>query len=102
LVLPSREEAFGLVSLEAQASGTPVIAADLPAFRQSVVDGMTGVLVRPYSSEAFARAIIEMRNMWLNDRQRYEQMCIAARKNAERFCWERVVRAYLQKFLKPA
>jgi glycosyltransferase involved in cell wall biosynthesis len=101
-VFPSREEAFGLVSLEAQASGTPVIATDLPAFRQSMVNGMTGVLVRPYSPEAFAKAIIEMRNTWLNNRQRYEQMCIAARKNAERFCWERVVRAYLTKFLKPA
>jgi len=96
-VFPSREEAFGLVSLEAQASGTPVIATDLPAFRQSVVDGVTGVLVRPHSPDAFARAIIKMRDMWLNDRQRYEQMCAAARKNAERFCWERIVKVYYEK-----
>jgi len=88
-VFPSRDEAFGLVSLEAQASGTPVIATDLPAFRQTVIDGVTGILVRPYSPQAFADAIIKVRGLWLNNRQEYERMSISARKNAERFCWEK-------------
>jgi hypothetical protein len=43
-----------------------------------------------------------MRDMWLNDRQRYEQMCAAARKNGERFCWERIVKVYYEKLFKPA
>lgn len=99
-VFPSRDEAFGLVSLEAQASGTPVIATDIPAFRQSVIDGITGILVRPYSPQAFANAIIKMRELWLNNRQEYERMSISARKNAERFCWEKVVKIYYEKFFK--
>jgi glycosyltransferase involved in cell wall biosynthesis len=99
-VFPSREEAFGLVSLEAQASGTPVIATDLPAFRQSVINGVTGILIKPYTPQAFADAIIKMRDIWLNDRLRYMQMCRAARENAEKYCWERIVRIYYEKFFK--
>jgi glycosyltransferase involved in cell wall biosynthesis len=99
-VFPSRDDTFPLVSLEAQASGTPVIATDLPAFRQSVIDGITGILVRPYSPQAFANAIIKMRELWLNNRQEYERMGISARRNAERFCWERVVKIYYKKFFK--
>jgi len=99
-VFPSREEAFGLISLEAQASGTPVIATDLPAFKQSVINGVTGILVKPYSSQAFANAIIKVRDMWLNHRQKYVQISEAATKNAERFCWEKVVKIYESLFLK--
>ena len=76
-VFPSRDEAFGLVSLEAQASGT------IPAFRYSMIDGITGILVRPYSLQAFANAIIKIRELWLNNRQEYERMSISARKNAK-------------------
>jgi len=61
-VFPSREEAFPLVSLEAQASGTPVITTDLPAFRQSVINGVTGILIKPYSPQIFADAIIKIRD----------------------------------------
>jgi glycosyltransferase involved in cell wall biosynthesis len=100
VVLPSREEAFNLISLEAQASGTPVIATDLPAFRQSVVNNMIGWLVKPYSPQVFAEAIIKIRSMWLNDRQKYERMCVAARRNAERYCWERIVKIYYKKLFK--
>jgi glycosyltransferase involved in cell wall biosynthesis len=100
VVLPSREETFNLISLEAQASGTPVIATDLPAFRQSVINNMTGWLVKPYSPQAFAEAIIKIRSMWLNDRQKYEQTCVVARRNAERYCWERIVKIYYKKLFK--
>jgi len=100
VVFPSREETFNLISLEAQASGTPVIATDLPAFRQSVINNMTGWLVKPYSPQAFAEAIIKIRSMWLNDRQKYELTCVAARRNAERFCWERVVKIYYKKLFR--
>jgi len=99
-VFPSRDDTFPLVCLEAQASGTPVIATDIPAFRQSVINGITGILVRPYSPKAFANAIIKMRGLWLNNRQEYERMSISARKNAERFCWEKVVKIYYEKFFK--
>jgi glycogen synthase len=61
---------------------------------------MTGVLIKPYSPQAFAEAVIKTRNMWLNSRQKYEQMCIVARRNAERFCWERRVKMYYERLFK--
>lgn len=44
-VVPSRSESFGLVALEAAASGTPVVAAAVGGLRSLVVDGETGFLV---------------------------------------------------------
>ena len=48
-ILPSttREEAFGLVLLEAMASGLPLIASDLPGVRSVFIDGVQGFLARP-------------------------------------------------------
>jgi len=46
VIVPSEEE-FGLVSLEAQAAGTPVIAYDAGGARETVVDGVTGVRFSP-------------------------------------------------------
>lgn len=59
LVFPStsKAEAFGLVALEAQACGTPVVASRLPGVREVVLDGETGVLVEPGSVDALVAGI---------------------------------------------
>ena len=46
-LLPSREEAFGLASLEAQASGVPVVAFRVGGVGETMVSGETGFLVSP-------------------------------------------------------
>jgi glycosyltransferase involved in cell wall biosynthesis len=51
LVLPSTTEGFGIALIEAMASKTPVIAADIPAIRESVRDGETGLLFKPRDIE---------------------------------------------------
>jgi glycosyltransferase involved in cell wall biosynthesis len=65
LVLPSetRGEAFGVVLLEAMASGKPVIASNLPGVRSVVADGIDGLLVRPSDSVALAEALDRMARM---------------------------------------
>jgi glycosyltransferase involved in cell wall biosynthesis len=50
-------EGFGRVPVEAQAMGRPVVASDLGGFRETVVDGVTGLLVPPGDSDKLAEAV---------------------------------------------
>ena len=76
-VLVPAEEDFGLVPLEAQAAGTPVVAFDAGGVRETVIHGETGLRFAPQTVEALASAIVEAaRHRW--DRQRI-------RANAARF-----------------
>lgn len=61
-VLPStnQAEAFGLVLLEAQSCGTPVIASDLPGVRTAVMHGETGLLVPPRDANALSLAFTQL------------------------------------------
>lgn len=56
-LMPSRSESFGLVALEAQASGLPVVASAVDGLVHVVESGCTGVLVEEPSPEGFARAL---------------------------------------------
>jgi len=57
---PSRWEGFGLVAAEAMAAGTPVVASDIPAFREVVGDA--GILVPPEDPVALAEGIAGLLN----------------------------------------
>jgi glycosyltransferase involved in cell wall biosynthesis len=56
VLLPGIED-FGMVPVEAQACGTPVVALDAGGARETVVDGRTGILVADRSVDGFAAAI---------------------------------------------
>jgi phosphatidylinositol alpha-mannosyltransferase len=51
------QESFGIVLLEAMATGIPVIASDIPGYRSVVTDGQDGLLVQPRDPEALARTL---------------------------------------------
>lgn len=57
---PSLYESFGLVHLEAMARGKPVVACNVAATPEVVVDGQTGILVPPRDSAALATALIRL------------------------------------------
>ena len=82
-VLPStyRSEAFGLVMLQAQACGRPVVCSDLPGLSTVNVPGHTGLVVPPGDPEALAEAIARL----LDDPGLRRRMGQAGRDRVERF-----------------
>jgi D-inositol-3-phosphate glycosyltransferase len=57
VMVPSYSESFGLVAVEAQACGTPVIAASVGGLRTAVQDGVSGILVDGHDPASYARAL---------------------------------------------
>lgn len=84
-VLASPKEGWGISNLESAACGTPVIAADSPGIRESVVDGDTGFLVPGSDVGAYAAA---MRGL-LDSPELVTTLGVNARRFAETFTWER-------------
>jgi D-inositol-3-phosphate glycosyltransferase len=60
VLVPSHSESFGLVALEAQACGTPVVAAAVGGLRTAVRDGFSGVLVDGHDPESYAHVVGEL------------------------------------------
>jgi len=78
-VMPSRQEGFGIVFLEAMALGTPVIAGDYGGAPEIVQDGVTGFLVKPDDLEALTDRLIRL----LQDEALRKRMGETARRQVE-------------------
>lgn len=85
-------EAFGLAALEAQASGIPVVASDLPGLRTVVAHGESGWLVPPNRPEALAASLMTV----LTDQPRRSLMAQCARERALAFSWDRHMEGLLK------
>lgn len=83
--VPSHNETFGLVALEAQACGTPVVATAVGGLTTAVADGHSGILVDGHDETAWADAF----NRLLTDPTRRELMSAAAVEHAGHFTWRR-------------
>lgn len=85
VLVPSRSETFGLIALEAQACGTPVVAARVPGLEVVVSGG--GVLVDGHDPAEHARAVLAL----LDDPARMRELTAAGLADAAASSWERTV-----------
>ncbi|MDI9887176.1 D-inositol-3-phosphate glycosyltransferase [Streptomyces sp. HNM0645] len=84
LVMPSHSESFGLVAIEAQAAGTPVVAAAVGGLPVAVRDGRTGFLVAGHDPADYARVL----RRFVDDHCLTERMGAAAAAHARCFGWD--------------
>jgi len=78
VVAPSiKPEGFGRVPVEAQAMGRPVIASDVGGFRETIVNGLTGLLVPPGDSGRLSVALASALDLGAEDREALAAEAIA-------------------------
>lgn len=87
VLIPSHSETFGLVALEAAASGVPVIARATGGLREAVIDGVTGVLVGDDGDGDDPAAWAAQIERLLADRELAERMGRAGRESAVARNW---------------
>lgn len=90
-VFPSVKEGFGLVVLEAMAAGTPVVATDIPVFREYLDDGTGAVLVPPGDADGLAAAMLRL----ARDDALRSAIGSAGPRIAAAFTWESCARQHL-------
>ncbi len=83
VVVPSYNESFGLVAIEAQACGTPVVAAAVGGLRTSVCDGASGLLVAGHDPADYAAAIRRL----LDEPGLHRRLAAGAVRHAGQFGW---------------
>ncbi|HVF05148.1 MAG TPA: D-inositol-3-phosphate glycosyltransferase [Frankiaceae bacterium] len=91
VVVPSYNESFGLVALEAQACGTPVVAAAVGGLRTAVRDGESGVLVEGHDPLAWARVLERL----VEQPAERARLAAGAAEHAKAFGWAATAAATL-------
>lgn len=89
-VLPSLGEGLGIVILEAQALGVPVVATNIGGIPDCVKDGTTGLLVPVKNPKAIAEAVIKI----LENQSLADTLVKNAKKELYRFDWQRIAEQY--------
>ena len=86
-VLPSLSESFGIVNLEAMASGLPIVATNVRGLPEIIKNGENGFLVEPKNPEQIADKV----SLLLEDDELRERMSRKNREKAKRYSWEAVI-----------
>jgi D-inositol-3-phosphate glycosyltransferase len=98
VAVPSHNESFGLVALEAQACGTPVVAARVGGLPVAVADGRSGLLVPGHGAGQWADALASVALV----PGRRAALAAGARRHACDFSWDRTTDALLATYTDAA
>ena len=85
-------ESFGIVLLEAMAAGRPIVATDIPGYRDVVADGEQALLVPPKNSDLLAEALLRS----LGDAHLRARLGENGRRTAKLYAWDRVAGQVLE------
>lgn len=94
VAVPSYNESFGLVAVEAQAAGTPVVAAAVGGLTVAVADGVSGLLVDGHDPDQWATTLAQIA---LDPAER-DRLSIGARQQAAQFSWDATVDGLLASY----
>lgn len=92
VVVPSYSESFGLVAIEAQACGTPVVAAAVGGLVTAVKDGVSGALVAGHDEATWAATLAQL----LSHPARRAALSVGAVAHAAKFSWEQTADDLMQ------
>ncbi|MDQ6672266.1 MAG: glycosyltransferase family 4 protein [Chloroflexota bacterium] len=90
------QESFGIVLLEAMAAGAPIVASDIPGYRDVVSDGVEGLLVEPENPGALADAVCRL----LGNPELRANMRRAGQEKAQQYDWPRVASQVLDYYFE--
>ncbi len=96
VAVPSYNESFGLVAVEAQASGTPVVAAAVGGLRTVVRDGFSGLLVAGHDPGDWADALRRI----VCDGEYAARLSAGAIEQASMFSWERTASRTIESYAR--
>jgi D-inositol-3-phosphate glycosyltransferase len=94
VIMPSDYESFGMVALEAMASGTPVIASEVGGLAFLIQNGKTGFLVPTRDPDVLAHRILTL----LENPEELQQMRLAAAELARQYAWSTIAENLLKVF----
>lgn len=89
---PSIREGWGLVVIEAASVGTPTVAYDVPGLKDSIRDGITGLLCKEQNPTLLAKSILQL----LSNGKNYTNICDTAKQWSKKFSWEKATRDSLK------
>jgi glycosyltransferase involved in cell wall biosynthesis len=95
-VLPSLYDIFSLTTLEAMASGLPVVVSNYTGIKDILCNWRDSIIINPFNINEFSEAL----SILANDNELRRKIGINARHTAEKFSWENVAKKILKIFEK--